>query len=367
MSSNEIPKPTKNPISKTSTQGLYSRSLYLLVAVVFTHTALAIEADWPFETSLAVLETTPLERYFDGTVEAVHQATVSSQTSGRIAEVYYDVDDFVEAGSTLIRFTDVEQQTAFQQAEAVLKEARARQVEAGEEYRRAQNLEQRGLGSQRDLDRSLASRDAAEARVSASLSALEAARQQVEYTLVRAPYAGIVIARHVETGEAVTTGQALMSGLSLEQLRVVVELPQQVALQLRGDPRAVVLVDDERVTPEKITIFPVADPVTNTFTVRLELPGGRYGLYPGMFVKVAFQVSESERLLVPLEAIIHRSEVTAVYIVTGDDVRLRQVRVGQIFADRVEVLAGIQAGDQVALDPVKAGIFIKTRGMEQQP
>ena len=55
---------------------------------------------------------------FDGTVEAIHQATVSAQTAGRIAEVGYDVDDFVEAGSVLVRFTDVEQSTALRQAEA---------------------------------------------------------------------------------------------------------------------------------------------------------------------------------------------------------------------------------------------------------
>jgi RND family efflux transporter MFP subunit len=341
--------------------------LCAVFSLVLPGITLPDEVDWPFETSKATVETISVERHLDGKVQAVHQATVSSQTSGRIAEVNFDVDDFANAGSVLIRFTDVEQQTGLRQAEALLKETRARLVEAEEDYGRTQNLEQRGLGSQRDLDRSLATKEAAEARVSAALSAVQAAQQQVEYTLVRAPYAGIVTERHVEVGESVSSGQQLMSGISLEQLRVVVDLPQQLAQLVRNDPKAEVLVNGDRVIPGKITIFPLADPVTNTFKVRLELPPGQSGLYPGMFVKVAFLVSESMRLLIPVSAVIHRSEVTAVYVVSNRGVRLRQIRVGQQFGGRTEVLAGLKDGEMVALDPVAAGIFTKTRETEPRP
>jgi multidrug efflux pump subunit AcrA (membrane-fusion protein) len=142
--------------------------------------ATSAESQWPFEIATAALESVPLMRNFDGTVQAVHQATVSAQTSGRIAAVNYDVDDYVEAGSVLIRFTDVEQQSALQQAEAGLKEARALLAEAIEERRRAQNLLERELGSQREVDRTLAASEAADARVSATASVVDAARQQVE-------------------------------------------------------------------------------------------------------------------------------------------------------------------------------------------
>jgi RND family efflux transporter MFP subunit len=290
----------------------------------------------------------------------IHQATVSAQTSGRIAEVAYDVDDYVEAGSILIRFTDVEQQTALRQAEARVTEARAVLTEAEEAYRRAQNLLERGLGSQRDLDAALAARDTARARVASTESAVVAARQTLDYTVVRAPYAGIVTQRHVETGESVGPGQPLMSGISLEKLRVRVDVPQQVAAQLRPAPKAMVVTDEGRIEPRDITFFPVADPVTNTFRLRLDLPDGQFGLYPGMFVKVAFRVGEEERLLIPRSALMMRSEVTGVYVVSGTAVRLRQVRVGRTFGDRVEILAGLRAGDRFALDPVQAGIFAKS-------
>ena len=344
-------------VQTAATQWL-ARSL-VLIAVFASGSVLAANTP-PLETTPAVLGTTAIERVFDGIVEAVHQATVSAQTAGRIQEVNYDVDDFVEAGSIMIRFTDVEQQTDLQRAQAELAGSRARLVEANEEYNRAENLKERGLGSQRDLDRALAASKSAAASVASAESAVISARQQLEYTVVRAPYSGIVTQRHIEVGETVSRGQALISGLSLEKLRVTVDLPQRVASQVRLDPRAAVLAESERIMPASITLFPIADPVTNTFRVRLELPDGQFGLFPGMFVKAAFEVGAAERLLIPAAAMVRRSEVIAVYVFADGNVRLRQIRVGDTFGDRVEVLAGLQEGEQVALDPVQAGIYAKT-------
>lgn len=333
--------------------------LGFVFSIAFSGTSLAQDSD-SLETAIASFEPAAIERVFDGAVEAVHQATVSAQTGGRIAELNYDVDDFVEVGAVLVRFTDEEQRAALRQAEAQLAEARARNTEAGEDYRRALNLQQRGAGSQRDLDRALAAQKSAEARVTASESAVAAAKQKLDYTTVTAPFSGIVTKRHVELGETIAPGHALLSGLSLEHLRVAVDLPQSVAAEVRKNPVAAVITSEGRVETGNITIFPVADPVTNTFRVRLELPEGQFGLYPGMFVKVVFAIGEAERLLVPSEAVLHRSEVTALYVVNPESVRLRQVRIGQEFGDHVEVLSGLHAGEAVALDPVLAGIVTKS-------
>jgi len=320
----------------------------------------------PFQTATVELAEAPLERLFDGTVEAVNQATMSAQTSGRVAEVFFDVDDYVQAGQPIVRFTDVEQQSALRQAKATLDEAIARSNQAAEEFERVSGLFDSGSASKREYDQALAARDAASARVAAARSAVEAAEQQLEYTIVRAPYAGIVTERHVEVGEAVSVGQPLMSGLSLEALRVVVNVPQQVAEKVREHLTAYVLTGEGRVPSSRVTIFPYAHTASNTFTVRVDLPAGQFSLYPGMFVKVAFVVGQAQRLLVPTTALVRRSEVTGVYVV-GDEqqVRMRQVRIGGTFDDRTEILAGLSAGETVAEDPVKAGIYLKTRSAKK--
>lgn len=329
----------------------------LLLAAAFSSQA----ADLPFATAVVENASTPRERLLDGTVEAVNQATMSAQTAGRIAEVFYDVDDYVQPGDPIVRFTDVEQQSALRQAQAALAEAIARDNQAEEEFRRVSGLFESGSASKREYDQALAAREAAKARVAAARSSVASAEQQLEYTLVRAPYAGIVTERHVEVGEAVGVGRPLMSGLSLETLRVVADLPQQVAAQVREHRKAYVLTDEGRVEATRVTIFPFAHSASNTFRVRLELPEGQFALYPGMFVKVAFVVGEAERLLVPTAALMRRSEVTGVYVVDGEDnVRMRQLRVGGEFGDYTEVLSGLRAGERVAADPVQAGIYVKT-------
>ncbi len=322
---------------------------------------LAVAQELPFAVATVVAEQAPLERLYDGTVEAVNQATLSAQTSGRIAEVYYDVDDQVEAGAPIVRFTDVEQQSSLRAAQATLREAQARETEAEQELRRAEELYEARTVSKRALEQAQAAKAATSARVSASRSAVRAAQQQADYTLVRAPYSGIVTQRHVEAGESVSVGQPLMSGISLEQLRVSVDLPQQVAAQFRSSRIAAVITAEGRVQPVGLTIFPFADPGTNTFTARLELPEGQFGLYPGMFVKVAFVVGEARRLLIPTVALVRRSEVTGAYVVSdGNTIRFRQLRVGNVYGDKTEVLAGLSDQERVALDPVAAAIYVKS-------
>jgi RND family efflux transporter MFP subunit len=342
---------------------IFLRRVPALAVALF---ALSAQADdLPFDTATAELAEAPLERLFDGTVEAVNQATMSAQTSGRIAEVFYDVDDYVAAGSAIVRFTDLEQQAALRQANAALAEAVARSNQAAEEFSRVSGLFESGSASKREYDQALASREGANARVTAARSAVEAAEQQVEYTRVRAPYAGIVTERHVEVGETVGVGQPLMSGLSLEALRVVVDLPQQVVARVREHQQAYILSDVGRVEATSLTIFPYAHSASNTFRVRLDLPQGQFALYPGMFVKVAIVVGQSHRLMVPTSALIRRSEVTGVYVVDdAGNVRMRQVRAGGAFGERTEILSGLRAGEVVAEDPVSAGIYLKTRSVK---
>ena len=327
----------------------------VILAPVLTHG----ESTLPFDTTMAEMAQAPRERVFDGTVEAVNRATMSAQTSGRIAEVYFDVDDYVEAGQAIVRFTNLEQQAALASAEAALSEAVARQKQSDEDFRRVEGLFNSGSSSKREYDQATAARDAAIARVAAARSAIATAEQQLEYTLVRAPYAGIVTERFVEVGESIAVGQPLMSGLSLESLRVVVDIPQHVAARVREFQTAFILTDAARIPAAKLTIFPFADSTSNTFTVRIELPPGQFDLYPGMFVKASFVVGDEERLLVARSALIRRSEVSGVYVVNEDnEVRFRQVRVGGVFGDRVEILAGLAQGERVAVDPVRAGIHL---------
>jgi RND family efflux transporter MFP subunit len=311
------------------------------------------------ETAAVHYEAAPRERVLDGRVEAVNQGTVSAQTSGRIAELPFDVNDFVDTGAVVMRFTDTEQRAALNAAEAALAEARARLAQAETDFERAESMIENNTISRAQFDAATAERDSARARLDAAVAGVDTAQEQLEYTVVRAPYAGIVSKRHVELGELVSPGQPLISGLSLQSLRVNVDVPQSLFHAVRTIAKAAVYVDGERIEAESLTFFPVADAAANTFRVRVNLPDGAATLYPGMFIKVAFVVGEAQRLLVPAEAIVRRSELSGVYVIANDKVSLRQVRLGRRYGEFVEVLAGLADGESVATDPVRAGILAK--------
>ena len=330
-------------------------SLFVVALVVLV----PAHGEVPLETATATFTDGTRERVWDGRVEAVQQATVSAQTSGRIAELPFDVNDYVAAGDVVMRFTDTEQRAALASANATLEEARARLAEASQEFERFSRMIENNSISKSQFDQSRANRDAAQARLKAAQSGVATAQEQLEYTVVRAPYAGIVSRRHVELGELVSPGQPLISGLSLQQLRVNVDVPQSMFHAVRTIGKAYAYVDGERIAAESMTFFPVADAKANTFRVRVNLPDGAATLYPGMFIKVGFVVGETRRLLVPAAAVVRRSELSAVYVIDGETVSLRQVRLGRRYDESFEILAGLTEGEVVATDPVRARIWLK--------
>ena len=315
----------------------------------------------PLETLVVARESARRERVWDGVIEAVNQATLSAQTGGRVLELPFDVDDYVPAGAVVARFTDVEQQSAQRRAQAALAAAESTAREAEADYERIREIHARKLVAKAQLDQATARRDGARAALDSARAALRESAEQVDYTVIRAPYSGIVVKRHVQVGETVRPGQALISGISLGELRVEVQVPQSDVAAIREHRQAAVILDaasGERLEAKEVVVYPNADPQTHSFRVRLELPAQETGLHPGMTVKVAFTVGEAQRLLVPAAALLQRSEVTAVYVLDAQGPTLRQVRIGHRYGDRVEVLAGLDDGERIALDPVATGEWL---------
>jgi membrane fusion protein, multidrug efflux system len=304
---------------------------------------------------------TPVERRLDGIIEAVNQGTVAAQTAGRVEAILYDVNDFVPAGAVIVRLRATEQRAGLSQARAGLQEAAAREADAQTRYQRIADMYERKVVPKATLDEAAVNRAAAVAHLEAARATLQGAAEGVAYTEVRAPYAGVVTRRLVQVGETVSPGTPLMSGLSLQYLRVAVDVPQSIVGQVRRIRQGAVYVEGRRIEATRVTVFPEASAPSNTFRARLELPENAADLYPGMFVKVGFVTGAAQRVLVPLPALVERSEITAVYVV-GPDGRtaLRQVRVGDRFEDRIEIVSGVSPGERVALDPLAAAGSLAT-------
>ena len=291
--------------------------------------------------------------HLDGVIEAVQQSTVSAQTSGIVRSLPFDVDDSVAAGDLIVQLEDSEQRSRLRQAEAGLEEAEAALADAGQRFERIEAVHERGLVSRQEFDQARNNLAAARARVERARASVSEAQEQLSYTRVLAPYGGILTERHVEVGESVNPGQPLLSGLSLEQLRVVVDLPQKYAKLARTERQAQVTLADGRVLETgEMTFYPYANPQTHTFRLRMRLSEPNGSLFPGMLVKVSVPVNSREALWVPASSLIQRSELRAVFVLDQQyQPRLRQVRTGVRDNGRLEILAGLSEGERVVTNP----------------
>ncbi len=322
----------------------------------------------PPELRTGVVEMREVELAYsaEATVEAVRQSTVSAQIAGRIVDLRFDVGDVVKKGDVIARIDERAATQAVEASQAQVAEAEAALRNARVNFERSKQLLAQKFVSSAAVDKAEADYKAAQARVAALLAGAGQAVTERSFATIVAPYGGVVSARHVELGEMATPGKPLMTGFDPSTLRVVATVPEtQVgAIEAGGKARVEVPGLGKWIEARRVTVVPAADPRTHTTRVRIELPEDVRGVYPGVFARAHFVVGRAARLLVPREAVLRRSEVTAVYVIDGKGFpQLRQVRLGAAGDEQsIEVLAGLKAGERVALDPVKAGMQTAPRG-----
>ena len=356
-------------MKKTLPVGVLLPSSFLMVGFLMAGLMLlgVMAAQAAEQLDLATVQYREVEQSYsvEGLVEATRQSTVSAQISGRIKEINFDVGDRVNKGQVILRIDERETGQALAGSNAQVLQAQANLQNAKAAYERAKQLLEQKFISQSALDKALADYQVARAQAAASEAGAGQASLAHGYSSVVAPYSGMVAARLVEVGEMVLPGKPMMIGFDPAQMRVVVQVPQHKLAAIGKQPKASVEVPslNRWIAAASITVQPLADARTHSTQVRVTLPanvaGVYQGVYPGMFVRAHFVVGKADRLVIPNSAVLHRSEVVAVYVVDAKGgVKLRQVRLGEAAADgAIEVLAGLNPGEQVALDPVKAGML----------
>lgn len=302
----------------------------------------------------------------DGVIQPVKQSTVSAQASGRIATLQVKAGDKVRAGQTLATIDDREALAGVQRSQAQINQAEAELRNAKANLDRTRDLQSKGFVSKAALDTADAAyKGGLAVREQASALALQSSISQ-GFTRVSAPFDGWVMQTHVEAGDLAVPGKPLVTVYAPQPLRAVVQVPGSRTLAVRAAAQTLVQMDDAQgqaqwIAPVTRSAVPSADPVSQTTEWRFELPSKESaGWLPGQQVRVRFlsgQPNSAQALMVPQAAVLRRGELTAVYVASANGFSLRAVRLGaQRGADGVEVLAGVVAGDVVALDPIRAGL-----------
>ncbi len=299
----------------------------------------------------------------DGVIEPVKQSVISAQASGRIVKLLVKMGDRVKAGQLLATIDDQESSVGVQRSAAQVAQSEAELRNAQAHYERTRNLQSQGFVSQAALDVAETQYKAAQAGNAQASAGARASALSQGYTRVTAPYDGWVLQTHAEAGDLAVPGKPIVTVYAPLPLRAVVQVPASLADSTRAAREVLVQLgaangDSQWVAPIKRSAMPAADPVSQTVVWRLDLSSqAAQNLLPGQQVRVRFVGGQANRTVVPAGAVLRRGELTAVYVATARGFVLRAVRLGADHgAEGVEIVAGLAAGERVALDPVKAGL-----------
>lgn len=343
---------------------LTRRRLWLL-AVATAAAASSAQAQAPIAVPVVSVQSHSVGQGFelDGVIEAVKQSTISAQVPGRVTQLLVKVGDKVRAGQLLATLDDREAQSGVQRSQAQVAQAQAELSNAQANFKRTQELRAQGFISAAALDSAQAQLRAAQAaRDQASAGGRQAGLSQT-FTRVTAPFDALVLQTQADVGTLAMPGTPLLTVYAPQPLRAVVQVPMSRANALTAAVKIEVQLPTADgnlvwVHPSRTRAVPGADPVSQTVEWRLDLPATAVASSTvGQQVRVRFAAGQSQRLVVPSSAVLRRGELTAVYVAAGKGFALKAVRLGAEHGSQgTEVLAGLMPGDQVAVDPVKAGL-----------
>lgn len=319
-------------------------------------------------TQISQMKMMPHYVQLEGRLEAINQSTISAQTSGIVESVTVDVNDRVAAGDTLVLINNSQQQAQLSQAQANLAQAQALNEDAQILLKRNRSLLAKKTVSQGTFDSSIAQAKSTQASVLAAKAQVKQAQEQLSYTHVKAPYAGIVSQRMVQVGELVSPGQPLMEGFSPKHLRAITAIPQKLAAQLKISASNPIKIQalGEMIQAEKYTLFPFADSHYSSIRARIDLPSREDdSLLPGTWVEVLVPIEDKKGIYLPSSAILQQGEVASIYVKnpSSGQFKLRYVRLGQVlnqeFGQQVQIISGLSPDEEIAIDALSLAQHIK--------
>ncbi len=325
-----------------------------------------------------------------GTLAAVDEVTVSAEAEGRVSRLLADLGDRVSAGQPLVELDREKPQYNVDQQKAALaralakfgatdsahlppiektpdvQKAQAELAQAKQAFDRAQELHRRELVSKQTIDdaeTTLQSKQASyeaalqnarnlRADIDASEAAAKLADRQLRDTAIRAPFDGYIQKRLVSLGEYVKVQTPVMAVVKVDPLKVTAEIPEKMAPWIKVGQPVELHVDaypDKAIAGKVSRISPAVNTATRAFPFEAIVPNGEARLKPGTFARVHLETALVDQVLtLNYSALQYRYGVNRAFVVNGDRLSARELKIGERLGDRVEIVSGVKAGEQVA-------------------
>jgi RND family efflux transporter MFP subunit len=366
--------------------GLIAAVLLIVAAVTYglRGRRVEVQAATAIEPSASSAATGPVLQA-TGYVTARREATVSAQITGTLKQVLIEEGERVESGQVLARLDDTAQRATLTQAQAQLAAAKALRAQyqaqleqARRDLKRSQGLFEADAVSRQDAEQARTQADALEAQVAAQDKQIElaqaqvdGARVQLDYTVIRAPFSGVIVAKAAQPGEIVSpmsagggfTRTGVGTIVDMDSLEVDVDVNEAYInrVQPRQSVRAVLdAYPDWAIPAHVIAIIPTADRSKATVKVRIGLDQKDPRILPDMGASVSFlepadaaqsgATSRAKGVFVPASAVVERDGRSVVFAIDGDHARQRIVHADGVNGD-LRMVDGLSSGVQVVRRP----------------
>ena len=303
------------------------------------------------------------EESFSAQVQPRFHADLSFQVGGRLVERTANVGDRVKKNDILAKLDPSDLQQALQAAQAQLDAARAEQRQAQTDLDRAKTLRAQNFVSQAELDRRQLALDAANSRLSQANAEFRLQSNQAQYGQLRAPNDGVVSAVYLEAGQVVGAGQPVLQWANEGAVQVQIAVPESRVSDMKpGQQATVELWSVKGQLQAKVReVSPVADPLTRTYPVYLDIEDPKQLSRFGMSATVNFsKPTDSEAFKLPITALV--AERTGVFVWVFDEangvVNKRVIQPFEVSESRFLVKDGLSNGELV----VTAGTHVLNEG-----
>lgn len=336
-----------------------------------------------------------------GSLFPLDEVTVSSEVEGRVEQVLVDVGDHVTAGQTIVKVVPTELQLTLDQQRATLQQARARLglpenvedvkdvrdaaevkkaaadlADARQKYERAKTLFEQGLLPKQSFDEADSRNNAARAAYDLSVQGVQnlraalaqsraaaaLAQKKVGDSIIRAPFAGQIKERSVTQGQYLKVQTPVMVIVNVDPMRMRLRVPEKMAAWVKTGQEVTVTVEaypGRSFTGKISRINPSVDQQTRAFEVEALIVNHEALLKPGFFVKATIPSSfVVDSLFVPEDALLYVYGVYKVFVIDGNTVKEKEVKIGERSGSEVEILEGLAQGDRIAV-AVKGGQELK--------
>ncbi|MGQ9630442.1 MAG: efflux RND transporter periplasmic adaptor subunit [bacterium] len=288
-----------------------------------------------------------------GNLEAQSEIAVFPKVPGKVESISVREGDSVKSDQLMVVIEHGELELQVKQAEAALESARASLQNVKRELDSARNLYESRAVSKQQLDALETQYSVVEAQLSQAEVALELARTRLENAFIRAPISGVVSKVKVERGDFVTGTSPVATIVALDSVVAKVDVIEKNLPSIEIGQSADIYVDaypGEAFRGKVTSVGTVIDPQTRSAPVEISIDNRDLRLKPGMFASVNLVVeSKYGALVIPIDAVVEDGNTHRVFVVNENKAEAREVRLGIIKNDRVEVTSGLEEGERIVV------------------